>query len=646
MRRSLHPWQSAFVRRGSNKSGRVASIPQQLELPTIDEAIDGFDGLVPKSALTSPLKVTVPSWIDGAPGAAFKDTIMLLMAEDKPDPDFTEVARLEVDGPVENINRTLEIPVSRLREGQYLLKTHLILWSDNEDSSISIPLIVDTTPPYADRYPEPLKLPTFPTGVITDDDVDDVVVEIEPYADLARGDQIAFFWGEIPDDPTSVLPIGVIGVPSDWKYTIPKSVIEGVGNGVRYLTYALIDKAGNDSRLAVYAQVEVQLGPYPSGLQVPEVPRAKDDNLIDREDARDLIVNIPSFSGHQPYDVIHAYWGDVKLDPVPIGDAPSFPYPIRVRFDTVKEQYAGATGEVDTTVSYQIKRGSALLFPDDPLQTSLKVDLSVAGPENPDEPDPVNPDLDAVVVVGASGGLPNTLTPADADTNATATFSLYEPALLGQQIALFYGNNSDPVDTYDIKGDEGPGFEVKMEIPWSRIDAHGNDPKVSVYYKIYTVGGNNYQYSIVTEVNVSAVVISLPAPRFLNLSPSGFINCSTLQKPENGVDVQVPGNSRYFTAGMVVRLDWWGEDAGSIEIPGTRFPAEHTLLEHEVSEGFTLRVHPYDPHILSFYTGTSENRGVAYATYTVEIEGVPITSGETPNTLVLLGTGGGSCDIS
>ncbi len=648
MSKSVHPSLSSFVR-NKVEICATAKTSRQLEPPVIDDEIAGFDGLVPVSVLTEPLKITVKPWQNGAP-PGLEDTVTLLMASDVPGPIFVEVDRLTVPGPVASVDRKLEVPVERLREGNYLLKTYLHHWADNNAESPLVLLKIDRTPPYGNNDPIPLILPTFPLDVITDAEVDSVEVEIPAYSQQ-RGDRVAFFWGELPDDPVDVVPIEVIDVPDDRKYTYPKLFIEAVGDGVMRAAYGLIDKAGNPSRMSGYSTVEVALGPYPEDLQVPEIPLAVADNLINLEDASAVTIEIPQFSGYKEKDVIKGKWGTRELEPYTISANPAFPLVIRVAFETLKAEYGSASGEVATTISYQVARGRKLLFPDTPMQATVNVDLSVAGPVNPEEPDPVNPVLDVVVVTGASGGPVNTLGPDDNGLSATATFKLYTPALLGERIELFYGNDPEPVDTYVVTGSEDPDFEVGLTIPWTKIDAHGNDSKVPVYYRIYTLGSSNHQYSRLTEVNVSAVVITLPKPEFLHLSSNGFINCDSLQAAEGevglGVDVKVPGNPRYFEAGMEVTFEWWGVVFGDseTEIPTTRFSHVHELTASEVTDGFTVRVHPYDPHIFNFYTETESGYGNAMAQYSVEINENPVPSTLAEPTLVVLGGPGGSCVI-
>ncbi|WP_372438943.1 hypothetical protein, partial [Pandoraea sputorum] len=129
-----------------------------------------------------------------------------------------------------------------------------------------------------------------------------------------------------------------------------------------------------------------------------------------------VTVEIADYSGHQPNDDIVVQWGVGELPAQRVGGGNPFPVSVPVPWDHLDTEYTDHPLDQVTPVTYTILRGSAP-FPL-PAADAIEVDVNFAytGPENPDEPDPVNPALDLVVVRGSSGaGQDNLLGPGDAN---------------------------------------------------------------------------------------------------------------------------------------------------------------------------------------------------------------------------------------
>jgi hypothetical protein len=312
----------------------------------------------------------------------------------------------------------------------------------------------------------------------------------------------------------------------------------------------------------------------------------------------------------------------------------------------LKGQYdfTGAA-EQSTNVSYRVLRGSV---PFAAVPISVNVDLSVVGPDNPDEPGPINQTLGLVEVRGDSGLL-NELTLADAGRDARAKLTLYDSVAPGNEILLHW--NGIALDRPFIITNEQAGDEILILVPWDVISRGGssNTEGLPVYYTVSGENANNDQESPRTMVVVDVVAVELAAPTFRDLNALGNLTCQSLYGPLHGVRVHIPPDSEYLRRGTVVTAEWLAYQ-GYDETTAT--PIESTLKTEQLPamtaeqavNGIDWLVEPYDVHVLPTYAGPADPAGRGRIRYSVDIKGKSVWSRET-NAMVAMYTANDTCQI-
>lgn len=609
-----------------------------LPAPVVPDIIAGDpDGLIPAHVLANPLKVTVDSWRAG--DIPMPEALTLRWAE-QGSSEYLTLLEQAVPGDA-TFPLTLHIPVEAFIEGRRMLGYQVEVWGGDSVVSPEVLLTLDITPPYDRETP---LAPVLDTAVVTDAWLDgnngEVTVTIPAYADQAPGDIAIVYWlKEVPDEWQGIPYVGVVNLDQGREFKISRTVLTDSGDGDWYAMYVLKDKAGNISELSFPTEAAVALGPLPSDLKVPYVPLA--EGGIDRDDAfLGVVIEIPAFAGGKNGDLILASWGATALDVYPLGPSPQFPLRVQVPWAVMRDRYDFTTGGPQPlTVSYQVKRGS-LLFPEAALTTDVQVNFEVVGPDNPGEPDPVNPGLPLVVVRGESN-LDNALIEADQGKPAKASIPLYASAKGGDLIYLYWNGVRIP-EFYEVKPGDVVGDPIEMTIAWEHIAGTGNNPALPVHYVITDAAEINYQQSVITPVSVKVETISFPAPTFPHIDEDKefkVLNCSSIRRHngELGVFVHIAPDGKYLKAGVQITLDWWVTEwlanGTGTKVDGTEFTDQITLdTTHEVN-GVDFFVQPYDKCLLPAYTETANRAGLTTAHFRV-MAGGDMVSSETASELI------------
>ena len=625
--------------------------------PVIVEVLPGLpQGLLHVSKLGADLDVKIPYWNFLIPANFYADVTMRIK-DASGNVVFSDKKRN--NGPLVSGDFPLAQNIAKdniPHEGTYTIDYLVESNTGNNNDSWPFTITIDRTAPYYNVDPA-LAFPValgVPATVITDatfgGGVTEFVCTLPEYTGRTGEDYIVVFWGPgLPENINDPDPaFGPVAVPANLKIPIPKTIIESRPNGPTFAVYFLTDKAGNVSSVSTPVQVDVQLGALPDDLKNPEVPLGP---LVDLADAHlGVVIKIPAYTNPQG-STIQAVWGGTDLSPRDPGSDPVDVY-IPVPWSVLKAEYTGGPGEQPVQASYQVKRGS-LLFPDTPLVVDVTVDFSVIGPPNPDEPDPVNPNLPEVHLTGADGGV-DKLTPADRGKDVPATVELYDPVQAGQILQLFWGTQVTPVDEFTVVG-ESAGDTISFTIPWTAIEAQGNNPALPMYYTINSAAGNNPQHSKNTPVDVAVLVVGFDPVSFPDLYEDAggnkFLSCASLYSEDYndplakfGFRVRVPGDTDLKVGDTLVAV-WQGyEFDETTEIPATRFTHDHGALSaEEVANGFTFLVEPYAAHILPI------GQGYADVTYTVTPAGggTPIPADPLPakQYVDLVRPGGITCEV-
>lgn len=603
--------------------------------PTVQGVLPGDPlGLIPKALLTVPLKVEIPHWVNfptnpTRPGDELRlQWRPLGSTDDAAYIDLLDPPSIEIKG-VYPDPMIQEIPLDAFKNvhGAFEFRYRVVGGNDGgvATPSETTPIVLDIIPPYGSAYPADLILPA---GPITDANRAAVVAEISAYPDEESSDRIGVFWvkGDVPDDISGLTPIGGYqAIPAGRKFAIPEATIVAAGDGDFYACYILLDKAGNDSRIGKSVKMPVALGPLPvAPFPAPTVRHADEisDELIDRDDAfLGVYLEIKTeITNWKIGDRIEVKWGSKTLDVLfPISQ---FPVSVPVPWATLKAAYDFTKpGSQPTIVEYTYYRGSLPLGSAD---VTIQVDLSKVGPENPDEPNPVNPALGVVTVVSFTGEV-DKIVAGDVNEPATIKLRPYEGIGPDQKIEFFWGGKSLGTHTVTTEESTDPD-DIEFTVDWVNIDAAGNGD-IDVWFSVSHDDFINDEKSKPKPVAVSGVPIVLAPPEFPTIDTTwNWLNCPSLELTDDGsygIRVYIPV-SRYLVEGTKIKLKWTSFiDEGTVTpIPGDPLESgELTVSKEQEQQGFIWWVRPYDTYFLPIYGADSDNIGSGKVEYTLLIQG-------------------------
>lgn len=402
-------------------------------------------------------------------------------------------------------------------------------------------------------------------------------------------------------------------LPATGIINIPRTFLAGLAEGAYFYAYNLIDLPGNISNnsdiIFVFNRVKA---PAPI-LSVPRIPVTNGNVPISFS-----TVAPPTRAIMEIDHPLNALAGDriipyiqsaYDLTPVPEQAIPDPPTPGTLRFNldyaTLAPLFGDENKDSETQIEYwyELSRSTIPLNPVSAPMQYATIDFSYAGPENPNVPDPENPNIDPVVVQGAgtTPPPPNTLGPDQAGLGAAMNWPVWTDTnrpVTGREIVKFY---------YQGKQVGGPvpvrvgATTVTTPLPWGTILAEGNGTVAGgnareAYITIEYPGSDNVmKQTPTTKVDVTAIVINLPAPQVVVSAYRGangsvvperietLINCPSLNHPavpDGPMPPYMPRNLRIrirrdpnIPSGATVALVFEGRETdavGAPAIPNTR----------------------------------------------------------------------------
>lgn len=436
-----------------------------------------------------------------------------------------------------------------------------------------------------------------------------VRAELVRWPDIKTEDTVTFYWGDIPNvdevDTVVIERAQVEGAPIFVFF--PAAVVRASGEGPRFASYTLTDRAGVVGPFSASVSVEVSLVSLPD-LPRPQVPLAEADGLINLDDARQTVtVSLPQIFDADPGDRIFTFWNGQALAPVTIGAVQNWPIPVTVPWPVLT--VGGFDTRYPVRVHYVFQRGAATK---DSPNSFYEVDLTVAGPD-PIGPDPINPGLARVVVKGATGD--DVVTNVDFPGPVAVEVPLYINPVPGESLELYWGSDAVFADDYQVLPGDVAGQTVTFQVHWSVISI-GSSLALPVYY--WTDNGVNRQRSPFTPVRVEFDTLTgLQAPRLLNDSPRDFIACDTQPEPWTGVFMGIDWNTVHFEVGDTVRLYWKSypsKNGSGAHFDGTDVWFDQVLTtDHRDIGQVPIAILPFNPLITR--PGLVETWGSAVVSY-------------------------------
>ncbi len=586
------------------------------------------------------LEVLIPEWANlPPPGVSEKLILYWAKGHDPVTADWIKALEVIVTDPVPVTGFPIVMvldPIHLQPDGPMLVRYYHKGWNVGDDEgsySLAVPLIVDTTPPWEGRMPG---APGLPDVDITDDYLEQNEPNGAPwtlpaYADFQVGDKVYFWWlNHLPADPSELPYEEAVVTTVPMPLHVPRALVEEVGDGGCVLIYVLEDEAGNRSGTSEYTRARVALGALPANLLAPLMPQVTPEkDWIGLEDAAEGVeIAIPEFDNWKSTDEVWITWGSTTHQPQPIGTPPGFPLYYGISWETLQREYGAATGDVEITFSYRIRRGD-VVFPSPPATVNLN--LSLPGPVYPELPDPVNPALALAVVRGATSGVDNELRPEDNNQDADLEFVMYAPVIADEIIDFYWGPTLVEEARYKVAGTEQPGDLIEVKIPWAIIEAGQNNDDLKVHYRIGHPDSPNEQRSGMTSVDVNAIIITPDAPTFPDAILIGdklMLNCGSLVDNNDHLRVEVPDLSAYLKEGDSITLTWTPYRGMEKEepIPDAVQTETWNLAPGEVT-GFIWKVGPYAEKILPTYDPDGEGpTGTAEIQYAFTFDGNQVTS--------------------
>lgn len=408
------------------------------------------------------------------PGAQDDETFVTLRKDGKPIGEWI-ILPIPPDNPFEMVLSGAYTATPGLFDLSYEVD-----YAGNKGVSDTYRFFIDNTPPN-NGLPGPVAVPPDEVidGVVTREilnTLDGITMKLDPPGDIKPGDIYRAFYGK--SDPGA--PVGSYTVVEDTtipiEIKIEKNLIETMGEGQHIFYCKYEDRVGNIGPSSNPFEFTIQLRPTPAALKPAKVPLHEDDDLIDIDDAvPSLGVVIPVFDNGIPGDAVRVTF-DGKIQPLQPTDGKTEVI-VDVPFVDVK---GTDPGPKDVTLTYEIVR-EGKPYPEG-TAVPLKVDLSIAGPVNP-EPDPElgNPNLTKLIVKGSTGN--DKLVEADVGTDIDIDLTIYTGYKDGDIVDLVWEGVKVPAPNgrYEVDGTEAAGFKIPFKLSKDVFLASGNGLKSARY---------------------------------------------------------------------------------------------------------------------------------------------------------------------
>lgn len=640
----------------SNKGVSVELAPAIVPKPDVSGLIEAGlpEGLILREKLDADLTITMAVGVDNEPPSGETDYYRLQWSRDVGSTEWAQFDEKTFTGGGTWVPLTFVIPSAFLlateNEGDFYLRYEHTNFNLEIALSDLVLIHIDKVGPNGTDAPEKMGFSfTPPITDATFSTNDYLEATIPAWEDEDTADVTVFFgWfkGELPPTPDPTTLIGPVPITPGGTVQIPKDNIYAAGDGLCCGGYVLVDKAGNISYPSEYELMSVALGNLPTSLIPLTVIDPTNGSDLLRSDIIDghVIVNVPQVTNGKETDTIVVKWKDHEVTPgMPVGSNPPSGFNILVPWSILWEQYTDtAVGPVDTVVSYSVRRG---VEPFNAPDTTVKCNFSGAGPTNPN-PDPVNPNLELVRVIGESG-VENKLVASDENKDVFAKIKLVDPVVADDTYQVIW--NGTAIGAPYVITTEVAGDDIDIKLDWDDIRLQGSDAAMPVWYLLTNTAHSNPQEpKDRTDVDVSFLVIEYMEAEALHLvAPINRLTCSSLRWSSDGtkfgVEYKIPP-SAFLNAGDEVVVTWTGyTDFNNPQKVDSSVKTETftNISEELATNGIVWLVEPYDVHLLPTWLSSAQ---IGKGEVIYSITGKTGQSKPT-NTAISLAQGGGTCTL-
>lgn len=422
--------------RGVEEAPALLPAPRAEVIPNVE---GGEVNLLHKNTLREDLRIEFDLWAFSEPSPADPDVLQLFVDNHADNP----VATRSWDAPVAAADLFILLPKRYLTEGVHELRYRVTVGVSGETSeSAPLTFTVDTTAADLGNDRGQLIFPPEVGAGLTarylGTHQDQLIAEMPDYYPIRVGDVLTWYWEEVL---IGALPMGsktlaTADLSQPLQVVFTGDQIRAAGDGLRYVSYDIADRAGNVSGLARGVALQVSAAPVPRYWPAPQVRDSYDMPVswtLDPMRAQSGVsVLIPANAVFYANEIVVVRWG--------VPGAPGYAQgvtsitgtgPWRVAF--AKHVVAAAIGGA-VTITYQLR--------DDPEQAaSTPVELQVS-----DIPASGLPQVQSMAANAAGGRISLAALPAQGDTISLRQWPLIAT---GQKIKLWAqgtGSNGLPTD--------------------------------------------------------------------------------------------------------------------------------------------------------------------------------------------------------
>ncbi|WP_079227036.1 hypothetical protein [Pseudomonas putida] len=288
----------------------------------------GQANLLPVSALTQPLRVDVPMWLNSDPSEEDPESLTLFWNGDV-------VIQKTWTAPIPEVDLTLYVPVEKLGEGTPVLSYRVVIFNGEVGDSNPLTLTIDRQAPLLpNENLLPLPPEVIANGVTVEyleQNGDELWATLPAYDAPEVGDRISYYWDQQPGSnelvDQRVLHQADLEAGGDLKLKYTGEMIRERGDGPRHLHYKIEDRAGNQGAASGIRTLQVAATIPPRVLSWPELPKAAgagETVVLETDSVRgELEALVPDDAGVGSQEPVQMQWGEPgKVGAVTIEGAP------------------------------------------------------------------------------------------------------------------------------------------------------------------------------------------------------------------------------------------------------------------------------------------------------------------------------------
>ncbi|MGE8179354.1 hypothetical protein [Pseudomonas fluorescens] len=534
----------------------------------------------------------------------------------------------------------------------------------NADNSNPLELRIDRFAPYQSKIdgvrssgPKPVYR-NVPDGVI-DDAWFKLNTELQLTIDTSypfyrTNDIVKVYVSDTYSDTAPPTPTYSTTLPPSGLVNIPVSDLGSPTTGKYYVYYNLTDSVGNISKVSFANVLEVNLRPEPV-LFAPTIPKAVLPDVLDLKDFETpvhVIVKRPLHALDDDYIILYADSDESPIQQLKMGSGAELRFTLN--YIHLKHLITDPYAVIDTKLYFYLKRGiePSRKSPEQPFI----FDHTYRGPINPNLPETENGEMVPVDVLGESQTL-NHVTADDLGKPVTIKTTVQKPGgrweSHGDERVKFWLNGK-VVKEISLTGGAIP--LLTYEMPPSDIEDAGPGKKIA-QWSIEEDGGRNVMFSPKTEVLIDERSVTFPAPTVPTYEVDDgaggrkrVVNCRSVAGIgiNRLLPVTVIIDAAHMPKDTVVTVYSIGtEDAdGLVEIEGTEFDEDYTIMDGDVGGVFQVNIQPYLTKIKPIQPTADSGlpNGYIKIWYTVPVNGKPAKSREFLNEVALLNPANNYCE--